>query len=359
MQTGISRKIGLTVLIILTVLLLILSVLIAIRLQSDQATPDDSAAGDCDPATYAAQCQIISGARTGFVCKCVGAAASNCGGDTPCYVINCSEFDDNQCPGAVTTSTPGGSCTPGTIQTGACGGSGCAANQRPIATCNSAGTAYENQQCSTDNNCLDTSTTTTTTTTTGTGVQSCGTGTWQYTDDCIQVLSGTCNIHRFSGPNDPSAGLACPTTNTDDGTQTAGPGTYCPIPASGRCQQVDVQGSGQGVCSCSNVSTTTTTSSSSTTTTTVSTTTTTVSTTTTPPAEELPDTAIISDSADRVLFGVTLLMIGALAIKFDLVDKAMFVAGVQGTNAKQALNFEIKRRKSSREKFEGKFRTEN
>ncbi|HWA52238.1 MAG TPA: hypothetical protein VG895_04240 [Patescibacteria group bacterium] len=80
------------------------------------------------------------------------------------------------------------------------------------------------------------------------GGNNCGGGggsgsNWNASGSCINVTSGTVQIQRFSGPN-------CPTSQNNQGTQTVGTGTYCTTPAAGSCQQIDVVGSGNGVCSC-------------------------------------------------------------------------------------------------------------
>lgn len=72
---------------------------------------------------------------------------------------------------------------------------------------------------------------------------------WSYAGNCINVTSGTVQVQTFTGPS-------CPTTQNPQGTATQGTGTYCPTPAQGSCQQLDVVGSGQGVCSCNTTTST-------------------------------------------------------------------------------------------------------
>lgn len=346
MQTsGLSRKVGLTILIILTVLLLILSVIIAIRLQGDTVPSDNGAAGggtgsSCTPGG-AIEC------ASGVCCPCNKCAPEGGNCSTVCQDGNQCQTGDPRCSSngqdlGCQGNNSGFRCKCVAVT----GGTGCP--DRLVANCGTQDASCGGSQAS-----QPASTPASTPASSGGGgnAQSCPGGTWTYSGNCIQVLTGSCQLQRFSGSG-------CPTTTHDDGTAGSPVGTYCPSPAQGSCQQVDVVGSGQGVCSCAANPSTTATSRPSSTTTTVPSTTTESTTTTTPP-EELPDTALISESFDRVLMGITLLIFGALVFKFELVDKFANYAQVQGNNLKKALDFETKRRIKSRERFEDKFEDED
>lgn len=165
---------------------------------------------------------------------------------------------------------------------------------------------------------------------------------WSYANNgtCIQVTSGTCNIQTFTGS-------VCPTVENNQGVVARGPGVYCPGAQPGQCMQIDVVGTGQGVCSCTAGTTTSATTTSGRTT--VATTTVATTTSASTPAPQLPKTALISDDVDRVLIAIGVLIFGYLAVRFRLLD-SLFIELSQSGKGR------VNRADKSRDDYERKFR---
>lgn len=85
----------------------------------------------------------------------------------------------------------------------------------------------------------------------GNPTQTCSLGgVWGYENGCLRIYSGSCQIQRFSKPDDRSTGGSCVTTANGEAVYVGGPGLYCPNAGAGTCAQIDIYGSGQGVCDC-------------------------------------------------------------------------------------------------------------